>query len=188
MKSLNELLQNLRLDNQVAIENIPDLDLYMDQVIQLFDKTFADSKRHDNDKILTKTMINNYAKGGLLLPIKNKRYSKDHVMLLGLIYELKGALSINDIKKILTHINTETSEDGADIEDFYSRYLHLSSSNASEFSDEMNRHLLKVTEQVKDIEGDEYVQQVLTILSLINMSNLYRKTAEKLIDQLPSIN
>ena len=51
-----------------------------------------------DEKVLTKTMINNYAKGKLFIPIKNKKYSKQHIMLINLIYQLKGALSINDIK------------------------------------------------------------------------------------------
>jgi len=187
MKSLTELIPAMQLDKKITIENIPDLDLYMDQVIQLFDKTFQKAKRNEKEKIITKTMINNYAKGGLLLPIKNKRYSKEHVMLLSLIFELKGALSINDIKITLQHVNDKTATDEFGISDFYARYLNLSSLNSSTFIEKLDQHSIEVSEEVKKIEGDDYVQQVLMILSMITMSNFYRKAAEKLIDELPTV-
>ncbi|WP_416148396.1 DUF1836 domain-containing protein [Salipaludibacillus sp. HK11] len=187
MKSLNELIPAMQLEKKITIEDIPDLDLYMDQVIQLFDKTFQNAKRNDNEKIITKTMINNYAKGGLLLPIKNKRYSKEHVMLLSLIFELKGALSINDIKITLQYVNEKTTSDEFNVSDFYSCYLNLASANTAIFMKKIDEHTLEVRQQVEKIEGDEFVQKVLTILSLVTMSNFYRKAAEKLIDELPSI-
>lgn len=186
MKSLTELIPTIQVD-KITIEEIPDLDLYMDQVIQLFDKTFQKTKRNEKEKIITKTMINNYAKGGLLLPIKNKRYSKEHVMLLSLIFELKGALSINDIKITLQHVNEKTSADEYEIGELYARFLKLASVNASSFMRQIDAQTKEVSEQVKKIEGDEYVQQVLLILSMITMSNFYRKAAEKLIDELPPV-
>ena len=73
----------------------------MDQVIQLFDKTYSQNKRNEEEKILTKTMINNYAKGKILPPITNKKYSKNHLILMNFIYELKGSLSLTDIKQTL---------------------------------------------------------------------------------------
>ena len=99
-----EILNNLSLESNIKLEEVPEIDLYMDQVIQLFESKLSNQKRNDEEKILTKTMINNYAKGKLLLPIKNKKYSKEHIILMSLIYNLKGALSINDIKLCLDEI------------------------------------------------------------------------------------
>ena len=93
-----EILNSLKLGSNIKLDEIPEIDLYMDQVIQLFESKLSEQKRNEDEKILTKTMINNYAKGKLLLPIKNKKYSKEHIILMSLIYNLKGALSINDIK------------------------------------------------------------------------------------------
>ncbi|MGN0027905.1 MAG: DUF1836 domain-containing protein, partial [Clostridium sp.] len=67
---LMEKFKELNLQNQLALDEIPELDLYMDQVTQLFDSKFNDSKRTEDDKALTKTMVNNYAKGKLLMSIK----------------------------------------------------------------------------------------------------------------------
>ena len=47
-------------------DEIPNIDLYMDQVTTFMEENLASTKRHEDDKILTKTMINNYAKNKLL--------------------------------------------------------------------------------------------------------------------------
>lgn len=109
---LKEKFQDLKLENQISLEEIPDIDLYMDQVIQLFENKLGDTKRSEDDKTLTKTMINNYAKGKLLMSIKNKRYSKEHIILMSMIYNLKGTLSINDIKSSLDKIVSSLDEEG----------------------------------------------------------------------------
>lgn len=82
--------------------DIPSIELYMDQVTTFMDKELSDTKRHPDDKILTKTMINNYSKNDLLPPSDKKKYSKDHIILLIYIYYMKNFLSISDIKTLLT--------------------------------------------------------------------------------------
>ncbi|MGA9232145.1 MAG: DUF1836 domain-containing protein, partial [Exiguobacterium oxidotolerans] len=86
------------LDRQLQLDDIPNIDLYMDQVIQLFERTFEATTRTEGETILTKTMINNYAKKKLFFPVTNKKYTKNHLILISLIYQLKGTVSINDIK------------------------------------------------------------------------------------------
>ena len=82
-------------------EMLPDIDLYMDQVTTFMDSHLQSTKRYPGDKILTKTMINNYAKNDLLPPPHKKKYSKDHLLLLTFIYYLKNMLSMNDIQSLL---------------------------------------------------------------------------------------
>ena len=101
---ISSLIKNLALDKNIKLEEIPEIDLYMDQVIQLFENKYNESKRYEDDKVLTKTMINNYAKGKLLMPIENKKYSKEHLILMSFIYNLKGSLSLSDIKSSLDTI------------------------------------------------------------------------------------
>ena len=84
------------------IDDIPNIDLYMDQVTTYLNGKFNTSKRHDDDKLLTKTMINNYAKSRLLPPPEKKKYSKDHMIILILIFFFKNVISINDIQTIVT--------------------------------------------------------------------------------------
>ena len=68
------------------------------------EEQLASTKRSDEDKILTKTMINNYAKNKLLPPPEKKRYSREHILMLIFIYYFKNILSISDIQTLLTPI------------------------------------------------------------------------------------
>jgi len=94
-QSLINLLEKLKSIDYVKPESIPNIDLYMDQITSFMDEQLANSKRHEDDKLLTKTMINNYTKNNLLPPPTKKKYSKDHVLTLILIYYFKNFLSIN---------------------------------------------------------------------------------------------
>lgn len=170
------------LGRMIRTEDIPTIDLYMDQIIQLFEQTFADTKRDKNDKIMTKTMINNYAKGGLLFPIQKKRYSREHIMLIALIYELKGILSVHDIKTALRRISKEGLPQ--EMDGVYTRYLALADENLQLFKTEIRHHQERVASQIAEMEADEEVQDILMILTCVNMSNLYRRMAEDLIDGL----
>ncbi|MBD8047298.1 DUF1836 domain-containing protein, partial [Clostridium faecium] len=99
-----KLLEELNLNEQIELKEIPSIDLYMDQVITLFENNLSHSKRYDEDKLLTKTMINNYTKDKLLIPAKKKKYSKNHIILMILIYNLKQNLSILDIKSLFNEM------------------------------------------------------------------------------------
>jgi len=186
MEKINEILEGLGLETNLKLDEIPNIDLYMDQLIQLFENKFADSKRNDEEKILTKTMINNYAKGKLIFPIKNKKYSKEHLILMSLIYQLKGALSINDIQTTLDVINKRIVKEDIEIDSFYNSYLNLSQKNVADFNEDINERVKDVNEEVSKMEdrNSPYLEQVLMISSLVHMSNLYRKVAEKLVDEI----
>ena len=79
----------------IKTEDIPNIGLYMDQVTTFMDEQLEACKRYEDDKILTKTMINNYAKNNLLPAPEKKKYSKEHVLTLLFIYYFKNLLSIN---------------------------------------------------------------------------------------------
>ena len=186
----NELMdkfKELNLQNQLTLEEMPELDLYMDQVTQLFDSKFNESKRTEDDKALTKTMVNNYAKGKLLMSIKNKKYSKEHLILMSLIYNLKGGLSIGDIKSSLNKI-VKTFEDGEKypIRELYSLYLKQYNEDLKDVEktiEEKNNNIESnmISENIE--EDEEFQKNFLLLSSFINMSNMYRRMGEKLIDE-----
>ena len=107
-KYTNEILNLLRsMQNidYITPDEIPQIDLYMDQVTTFMDEHLRSSKRFEEDKILTKTMINNYTKNNLLPPPVKKKYSSEHMLMLIYIYYLKNFLSINDIQSILNPLS-----------------------------------------------------------------------------------
>ncbi|MEH7376833.1 DUF1836 domain-containing protein [Neobacillus drentensis] len=186
MENINQIIEQLGLEASLALDEIPQIDLYMDQVIQLFENKFTDTKRNDDDKVLTKTMINNYAKGKLIFPIHNKKYSKEHLILMSLIYQLKGALSINDIKVTLQGINQKIIKEEMELDSFYTSYLNLTRQNVEDFKVDIEERVKDVREEITEDEkgNSPYLEQVLMISSLVHMSNLYRKVAEKLVDDI----
>ncbi|MHA6251865.1 DUF1836 domain-containing protein [Oceanobacillus sp. CAU 1775] len=189
MTNIEKLLAELHLDIELSNHEIPDIDLYMDQVIQLFENKFAATKRNEDEKILTKTMINNYSKGKLFFPIKNKKYSKEHIMLINMIYEMKTVLSISDIKHALTKLNLEITDHAFDIEKLYTSYLELSKNNVQRFKESSMEQAQDVQEKLDQFNEEEkaYFDKLLQAMSFVNMSNYYRRAAEKIIDQMEPI-
>ncbi len=99
---LNSIMESFDRISYIKLEDIPNIDLYMDQVTTFMDKNLRKSARYpEEDKIMTKTMINNYAKNNLLPPPVRKKYSKEHMLMLIFIYYYKGILSISDIQTLL---------------------------------------------------------------------------------------
>ena len=167
------------------MEEIPKIDLYIDQVIQLFDTGFSEMKRNPDDKILTKTMINNYAKGKLFYPVSNKKYSRNHVMLISLIYQMKSALSINDVKRVLAGINDKAAQKEIDLSSFYESYLQIQRYNDELFKGNLEQQLSRTEAESAGFGDDrEEIEKVLRIASLVHMSNLYRRAAEILVDEM----
>lgn len=102
---LNSILASLDRIEYISPDDVPSIELYMDQVTTFMDSKLRSTSRYPGeDKILTKTMINNYAKNDLLPPPVKKKYSKEHVLLLIFIYYYKGILSISDIQTLLKPI------------------------------------------------------------------------------------
>jgi hypothetical protein len=131
-------------------------------------------------------MINNYAKGKLIFPIKNKKYSKEHLILMSLIYQLKGALSINDIKTTLDGINKMIIKENGNVDSFYKSYLDLTGKNVVDFKADIDARVKDVKNEVNKIEdgNSSNLEQVLMISTLVHMSNIYRRVAEKLVDDM----
>lgn len=94
---------------------LPDLDLYVDQITTFLTRHLAKTIRFEDDKIMTKTMINNYTKNHLLPPPDKKKYSRDHILLMIFIYYFKNFLPISDIKTILGPLTDKYFHKDADL-------------------------------------------------------------------------
>ncbi|MEH7458116.1 DUF1836 domain-containing protein [Bacillus sp. JJ1127] len=183
MENIKNLLETLHLEKNITLEDIPNVDLYVDQVVQLFENNYGDTTRTEDEKVLTKTMINNYAKGKLFIPIKNKKYSKEHMILISLIYQLKGALSINDIKSSLANLNETLLNDHTfELDTLYKDFLNLTETNVENFKRDVDTRVaeVKATASFEDKELEKF----LLLTSFVTMSNMYRRLAEKLVDDL----
>jgi len=104
---IKDILDQLVESQHINAKDLPNINLYMDQVTTLMEKELGHTKRQEEDKVLTKTMINNYAKNNLLPSPEKKKYSRDQLLVLILIYYLKNVIAIKDIDKVLHPITSE---------------------------------------------------------------------------------
>lgn len=109
-ETLESILNKINL---IDANDIPNIDLYMDQVTTFMESHLGNLKRSPDDKVLTKTMINNYAKNHLLPSPDKKKYSRNHMILLTFIYYFKNVLPINDIKTLMSGITEKNFAAGS---------------------------------------------------------------------------
>lgn len=185
--ALSELVKRIRESHEIRIETIPDIELYMEQMLTFLNQRLDSPGKTAETPIFTKTMINNYTKDRLLIPPKNKKYSKQHMMLLILIYHLKGILSISDIKQlfapVLQDINTP-EDDLIPLEDIYTTYLDLTENYLTEFGENFSNKLSFITNLTSHLEGEanHVARLFLTVLVLIAQADLSKKVAELIIE------
>lgn len=79
---------------------IPSIDLYMDQLVTYLEGSLAPLYRSD-EKIITRSMVNNYVKQGVLASASGKRYSRSHIAYLIVICTLKQTFSIAEIDRLI---------------------------------------------------------------------------------------
>ena len=154
---VNSLLQRLAKLNYIKPGDVPNIDLYMDQVTTFMDEHLSDVKRYEDDKILTKTMINNYTKNDLLPPPVKKKYSKEHIYVLTFIYYLKNILSISDIQKLLNPLTDKffNKEELPDLEYIYSEIYNMEKAQIASLSkDVVERHV--TANEVYEFIKEEY--------------------------------
>lgn len=185
---LSDILDEFNKIDYVKPEDIPNIDLYMDQVTTFMDSQLATSKRREDDKILTKTMINNYAKNKLLPPPEKKRYSKEHMYMLIFIYYLKGFLPLTDIQAILKPISDEFFGSDSDfcMEDIYKEVFRLGEENISDIGHDILENFHTAANSFKDYDGeDRDTLQLFAFICLLSFDiYLKKEVIEQLIDAM----
>ena len=189
---LADLLQKLKSIDYVKTEDIPNIGLYMDQVTTFMDEQLNACKRYENDKILTKTMINNYAKNDLLPPPEKKKYSKEHLLTLIFIYYFKNILSISDIQTILNPLTDHYfgSKDGFNMEDIYNEVFDLEKEESGKLLKDLGKKYAIAQQTFADFpEEDQQFLQNFSFICLLSYDVYIKKMIiESVIDQLPHEN
>lgn len=184
---LKSILANISDISYVKPEDIPNIDLYMDQVTTFMDSHLQSSKRYEDDKVLTKTMINNYAKNNLLPPPVKKKYSKEHVLVMIFIYYFKNILSIKDIAALLSPITEQHfgNEDSMNLTDVYTEIMNLEHSRIDSVVKDIVKSFNGAAESFQDAPEDErdYLQLFTFICSLSFDVYVKKLLMQKLIDE-----
>ncbi|MCD2492789.1 DUF1836 domain-containing protein [Lacrimispora sp. NSJ-141] len=186
-KLIDDLLTKLRGLSYIHTKDIPDIDLYMDQVTTFMEQHLSFGKRHDDDKVLTKTMINNYAKNDLLPPPVKKKYSKDHLILLAFIYYFKGFLSIGDIQVLLSSLSEKYfTEDHDQLDKVYNEIVKIEKLQLVDLMKEVQSRfeLSKRSFSSYPEEDKDYLQLFSFICTLSFDVYLKKQMIEQIIDEM----
>ncbi len=186
---LNSILASLEKIDYIKSGEIPDIDLYMDQVTTFMEEHLNPSKRYPEDKILTKTMINNYAKNHLLPPPDRKKYSKEHMLLLIYIYYYKNILSIGDIQSLLEPLTDKFfhTDGQLDMQSIYEKVFSLEKEEVEKLKGDMTEKFRLASSLFFEAEEeDRHFLQIFSFICLLSFDVYVKKQViEKLIDQLP---
>ena len=186
---LNSILESLDHVDYIRPEEIPNIDLYMDQVTTFMDEHFSSTRRYSEDKILTKTMINNYTKNNLLPPSVKKKYSREHMLLLILIYYFKNILSIRDIETVLKPLREKyfSGENAVLLTDLYKEICEMEKTRIEPMKASVREAYEKSQSAFADIEDNDAQDELKLFAFICSLSfDVYLKKMmiEKIIDKL----
>lgn len=174
--------------NYIKPSEVPDIDLYMDQVTTFMDEHLKSCKRFEDDKMLTKTMINNYTKNNLLPSPNKKKYSKEHMLLLIFIYYFKSFLSISDIQSIFEPLTERFygKLGGISLEEIYKEVYQFEKHQLDDMVKSVIKQYKNAEQTFQNAESEED-REFLTTFSFICMLSfdVYCKKMmiEKIIDE-----
>ncbi len=162
MEDLSKLKEQLRSERPVPWDSLPDIDLYMDQLISYMPRQQLISSR---DNKLTSAMVNNYIKANLLERANGKKYSRNHVAELSIISFLKQIISVKDAALVFNEFPKE------DIRSIYEKSLGY-----------LDKALNSVSEQLPDSIGENEIADMIMRLAVVSYAN--KLTCLRLIDIL----
>ena len=188
--NIKDLINTIDLSSDVRVSDIPDMDLYMEQLTNFIDANLEGLKRNENDKLLTKTMINSYTKDGILMPPKNgKKYTTYHVISLLLIYHLKQILSISDIQTLFEPILNDIStadDDTIPLDVIYSIFLKMKNIELTNYCDICGDKIDLIKNEINKLDAPDQdkdiAEKFLIIVSLVAQAEANKRLSEKLID------
>ena len=159
---------------QIQPEEIPDLEIYMDQLTTYLDKRLSFYSREAEAPFITRSMVNNYSKARLLPPPVSKRYSRIHMMVLSLICQLKRLFTIQDLGRLLAPVSQEKQAEG-----LYRLFLEAQR-EVIDHTPEMTRELLAP----RDEEGDGLEEKSALVVQLAVRAQRDLLLAERILDTM----
>ena len=175
LKSIFDTFSGL---DYIRPEDIPNIDLYMDQVTTFMEEHLKKTRRHPGDKILTKTMIKNYAKNDLLPPPTKKKYSREHMLVLIFIYYFKNLLSITDIQALLKPLTEKYFKNDKDfgMEEVYKEVFSLEKGELEKLQKDMEEKYAVSKETFKGApEEDREFLQLFSFICILAFDTYMKK-------------
>ncbi len=174
-KEICEIISRVSGNDEIKSDDIPSIDLYIDQILNLVNGKMGQSALARGERLLTKTMINNYSKDGIIKPIEGKKYSKEHIIQMLLVYSMKSTVSMTEIKRFLYGLYEDKSFDGDKLIACYDRYIETKQKS----EDKLPLLLDNMLEGFDTENEDDFT---VALLSMIALSAQLKYIAQGLID------
>lgn len=165
-------------DSELSSKEIPNIDLYVDQIINLISDKLKEGSPRYSERVLTKTMINNYSKDGIITPVKGKKYNKEQILQMLTVYTLKGTLSIGEIKRLLQGAYSVDGFDGEALKALYDKHLAIKEENREYALGALDSIIERNS---LDVEDD--IDYIVTVCALVSLSAQLRGIAQAMIDE-----
>ena len=165
-------------ESELKSSDIPTIDLYVDQILNLVTEKLHEGSARYHDRQLTKTMINNYSKDGLITPVKGKKYTKEQIVQMLTIYTLKSTLSIGEIKRVLNGAYETPNFDGAQLAKLYDRHMDIKAENRKMAMETLDRILER-----ESLNVDDTLDYLTAIGALISLSAQLKQMAQSMLDE-----
>ncbi|MCI5943247.1 MAG: DUF1836 domain-containing protein [Eubacterium sp.] len=190
-KDIKDELLSLLSITSIPSEDIPNIELYIDQVTTFIDSRLDKSRRYPDDKIMTRTMVNNYTKNKLLPPSVKKKYSREHFFLLIMIYYLKNVLSIADIQTVLEPLSEKwfpkDKKSGLSLQAIYDKITETSGERLPDIEEEIFRIWEESQDSFADFdlkkEDQSYLDTFAFICQLCFDIYVRKQMIERVIDR-----
>ena len=178
-QKLRALMEQAVDDADLVSAEIPSIDLYLEQILQLVaDKGSEGSSTAD--RALTKNMINNYSKDGLITPVKGKKYSKEQIVQMLTVYSLKNTLSIEEIGRVMQSIYGAPDYTGQALIGAYDKAMGIKQSQKHRCPEIVQE--LMGEEQLSSENGEDYF---ITLLAAASLSAYFRNIAKAMLEEFP---
>ena len=165
-------------DVELKSEEIPAIDLYVDQILNLVSECLKKGSERYYDRQLTKTMVNNYSKEGLITPIKGKKYDKEQILQILMIYSLKSTISIGEIKRLIDAMYETENFDVNELTRMYDRHLEIKEVDREQVTEVVDGIIKR-----NDLDVSDDLDYISLILALTALSAHLKNVAQAMIDE-----
>lgn len=181
-----KLVQEYQKKGLADGKSIPDIDLYIDQMVSCLN-TELSLYAEDGQGPITKGMVSNYTKHRMIPGPDGKRYSKDHCIFMLLVYYLKGCFSMDQVQRLMKPILANYSsawDDNVDMQAYYREILAAVRESEEGLGQRLQERIVETKKFLADRGSDDDISELfLLITTLIMRSNEERYLAEKLLDE-----
>ena len=185
-KYAEKLAQEYQKKGLAEGKSIPDIDLYIDQMVSCLNEELALYAK-DGEGPVTKGIVSNYTKHRMIPGPEGKRYTKDHCVYMLLVYYLKSCFSMDQVQRLMKPLLANYNsawDDRVDMQAYYKEILSAVRESEESVLPQMQARIAKIKKFLADRGSDDDVSElILLITTLIMRSNEERYLVEKLLDE-----